>query len=185
MTVPLTSTDYPARLVSRLGVTADVRGVRVVHQLDGIEAEVHPADLLTVGHQLWAAWRHHRGFRAHDLILGLDAGGILPTVAVALASSTPYKLAWKLDLDLPDKRVFHERHARRTEVFTYGPVHGRRILIADDEVTSGLTVAGLVDVLHAAGAEVIGVVCLVEETSGGGGSLLKGMGIACCALTTI
>ncbi len=185
MTLPLASTAYPARQVPRLGVAAEVRAVRVVHQLDGIESEVHPADLLAVGHQLWDAWRHHPRFTAHEVILGLDAGGILPTVALAMATATPYKLAWKLDLDLPDKRVFHERHARRTDVFVYGHLQGREVLIVDDEVTSGRTAASLVNVLATAGATVTGVVCLVEETSGGGRSLLEGLGVACCALTSI
>lgn len=186
MMLPLASaTAYPARLVPRLGVASDVRRVRVVHQLDGIDDEVDPVDVLTVGHRLWSTWRQHPDFAAHDLILGLDAGGILPTVAVAMASATPYRLAWKVDLDLPDKRVFYERHARRVEVFAYGQMRERRILIVDDEVTSGVTIAGLAEVLQAAGAVVVGAVCLVEETSGGGRSLLEGLRIPCCALTTI
>jgi len=185
MTLPVTSTSYSARLVPRLGVAPGVRDVRVVHELDGIEAEVHPAELLAVGHHLWSAWRRHPQFAEHDLILGLDAGGILPTVAVALASSTPYKLAWKLDLGLPEKRVFYEQHARRTEVYTYGAVCGRRVLIVDDEVTSGLTVVSLIRLLAAAGAVVVGVVCLVEDTSGDGRARLEGLGVACCTLTQI
>ena len=185
MTMPLIATGYPARRVPRVGVAPEVRGERVVHQLDGIEPEVHPADLLAVGHQLWDLWRRHPQFTPCDLILGLDAGGILPTVALSLASATPYKLAWKLDLDLPDKRVFHERHARRTDVFVYGDLRGRRVLIVDDEITSGHTVASLLDVLVAAGATAVGVMCLVEDTAGAGRSLVEGRGVACCSLTRI
>lgn len=183
MTTP--TGTYQARTVTRLGVAADVRNVRVIHQLDGIEDDVHPSDLLSVGHQLWSRWRRHDAFQDHDLILGLDAGGILPTVAVALATGTPYRLAWKLNLDLPDKLVFHEPHARRTEVFTYGQLDGRRVLIVDDEVTTGRTLAHLIDVLRQADAEVVGVVCLVEDTAGSGRALLESLGVGLCALTAL
>ncbi|MGH3736183.1 MAG: phosphoribosyltransferase family protein [Micromonosporaceae bacterium] len=183
MTAPTAA--YQARIVTRLGVSAGVRNVRVIHQLDGIENEVYPSDLLSVGHQLWSRWRRHESFRDHDLILGLDAGGILPTVAVALATGTPYRLAWKLNLDLPDKLVFHELHARRTEVFTYGRLGGRRVLIVDDEVTTGRTLAHLVDVLRQADVDVVGVACLVEDAAGGGRRLLESVGVGLCALTTL
>lgn len=183
MTTP--TATYRARTITRLGVAAGVRNVRVIHQLDGIESEVHPSDLLSVGHHLWSRWRRHAAFRDHDLILGLDAGGILPTVAVALATGAPYRLAWKLNLDLPDKLVFHEPHASRTEVFTYGRLGARRVLIVDDEVTTGRTLAHLIGVLRQAEAEVVGVACLVEDTAGGGRALLESLGVGLCALTTL
>lgn len=176
---------YPARLVSRLGVADGVRAVRVVHRIDGIEDEVHPDELIDAGRRLWDRWRAHEAYRDHDLVLGLDAGGILPTVAVAMASTTPYRLAWKLNLDLPDKRVFHEPHARRIEVFTYGDLRGRPVLVVDDEITSGQTLANLVAVLQEAGADLVGVACLVEDSSGSGRTLLNELGVPLCTLTTL
>lgn len=176
---------YPARLVPRLDVADRVRAVRVVHRVDGIEHAVHPDELLDVGERLWGLWQAHEGYRDHDLILGLDAGGILPTIAVAMASATPYRLAWKLNLDLPDKKVFHEPHARRLEVFTYGDLRGQRVLVVDDEITSGRTLANLIAVLRAAHADVAGVTCLVEDRSGNGRSLLNGLGVPLCTLTTL
>lgn len=109
---------YQARRIRRLGVPPQTREVRIVHELDGILDQVQPATLLQTGSALWEVWSRHPEFTTPDVLLGLDAGGILPTVAVALASNLPYRLAWKLDLDLPDKRHFTEPHARRTEVFT-------------------------------------------------------------------
>lgn len=180
-----TAITYRASRVRRLGVGADMRDVRVVHELDGILDQVHPDQLGNTGRALWKTWLDDTADTALDLLLGLDAGGILPTVAVALASGLPYRLAWKLNLDLPDKRKFAEPHARCTEVFTYGDLAGTRVLLVDDEITTGWTVANLVSVLRAAGVEVAGVACLVEDTTGEGRSLLTSLGVPLCALTAL
>ncbi|WP_307962079.1 phosphoribosyltransferase [Salinispora arenicola] len=117
--------------------------------------------------------------------MGLDAGGIVPTIALAWASGSQYRLAWKVNLDLPEKLVFHEPHARRLEVFAYGDFKGQRVLIVDDEITTGLTLNNLINALRAAGADVTGVLCLVEDTTGGGRCLLERNEVPLCVLTTL
>lgn len=176
---------YRACRVRRLSVTSAIRDVRIVHELDGIAAQVQPAELLQAGGRLWEAWRRHPDFSMPDLLLGLDAGGIVPTVAVALASGLPYRLAWKLDLDLPDKHRFTEPHARRTEVFAYGDLAGTRVLVVDDEVTTGCTLASLVTVVRTAAAQVVGAACLIEDSTGNSRPLLESLGVPLCALTRI
>lgn len=176
---------YQARRVRRLGVTSDMRDVRIVHELDGIGDQVHPGALLRVGSALWDEWRRHPDFQMPDLLLGLDAGGILPTVAVALASNLPYRLAWKLDLDLPHKRRFTEPHARRTEVFTYGDIAGARVLIVDDEITTGRTLTNLVTVLRSAAVHITGIACLIEDTASNPKLLLEPLGVPLCTLTQL
>lgn len=180
-----TTSSCRARHVRRLNVSDSVRPVRVVHALDGIDHQVAPVALFSVGRELWRRWQAHPDYRDHDVILGLDAGGILPTVAVALASRTAYRLAWKLDLDLPDKHVFLEPHANRTEVFTYGSLAGQRVLVVDDEITTGATMANLVEVLRVGGADIVGVACLVEDTGGHGRERLASLDIPLCALTVL
>lgn len=176
---------YRACRVRRLGAAPLTRDVRIVHELDGILDAVHPAALLRTGNRLWAECRRHPVYVRPDVLLGLDAGGILPTVAVASASGVPYRLAWKLDLNLPDKRQFSEPHARRTDVFTYGDLAGVRVLIVDDEITTGHTLANLVAVLRAGQAVVTGIACLVLDTTGDGRARLEGMGVPLCALTRL
>jgi adenine phosphoribosyltransferase len=178
-------TDYRAQRVTRLGTAPGARDVRIVHELDGITADVEPKTLTRAGQSLWAAWQRHPAYLPPDLLLGLDAGGFLPTVALALASGIPYRLAWKLDLDLPDQRRFSEPHANRTDVFTYADFTGRRVLIVDDEITTGRTLANLVAVLREADAHVTGVACLIEDTSGGGFARLDELGVPLCTLTRL
>lgn len=176
---------YQARRVRRLSITREMRDVRIVHELDGIAGQVQPAALLQAGSRLWDAWCRHPGSSVPDLLLGLDAGGITPTVAVALASGLPYRLAWKLDLDLPDKHRFTEPHARRTGVFAYGDLTEAHVLLIDDEVTTGRTLASLATVLRDAGAQVVGAACLIEDSTGNPRPLLESLEVPLCALTRI
>ena len=176
---------YQARRVRRLSVTPEMRDVRIVHELDGIAGQVQPAALLQAGTRFWKAWRRHPAYSTPDLLLGLDAGGIVPTVALALVSGLPYRLAWKLDLDLPDKHRFTESHARRTTVFAYGDLAGRRVLLVDDEVTTGRTLTSLASALRDVGAHVAGAACLIEDSTGDPRTLLESFGVPLCALTRI
>jgi adenine phosphoribosyltransferase len=179
------STDYRAQRVARLGTAPGARDVRIVHELDGITADVKPETLTDTGRALWESWQRHPAYLAPDLLLGLDAGGFLPTVALSLASGVPYRLAWKLDLDLPGQLRFTEPHANRTDVFTYADFAKRRVLIVDDEVTTGRTLANLVEVLRKANAHVTGIVCLIEDTSGDGYTRLDDLGVPLCTLTRL
>ncbi|WP_423463358.1 phosphoribosyltransferase [Promicromonospora sp. MS192] len=185
MTVTDPTASFTAQRVRRLGVTEHARDIRVVHDLDGILGQVTPESLITTGDALWDRWVHDSAFATPDVLLGLDAGGILPTVAVALASGTPYRLAWKLDLDLPHKARFSEPHARRTDVYTYGDLRGQRVLIVDDEITTGRTLANLVAVLRTGGADVTGIACLIEDTSGEARAVMEDLGVPLCTLTRI
>lgn len=175
----------PADRVTRLGVGDSTRPIRVVHELDGIRTDVGADQVLEAGRSLWKRWREHPAYRPHDLLLGLDAGGIVPTIALAWASESQYRLAWKVNLDLPKKLVFHEPHARRLEVFAYGDFKGQCVLLVDDEITTGLTLNNLVNALRAAGAEIAGVLCLVEDTTGGGRGLLERNEVPLYVLTTL
>lgn len=177
---------YRAERVPRLGVPGEVRGERVVHELDGIRRPVNPDRLTEVGAQLWQAWTGSAPDQpVPDLLLGLDAGGIPPAFALAAAAGLPYQLAWKLNLNLPGKLVFSEPHARRTDVYLYADVEGRTVLLVDDEVTTGRTLTNLTHVLRGAGARVLGAVCLVEDRTGGGRALLAQHDVPLCALTTL
>lgn len=185
MTTASNDLGFQARRLRRLGVDPQTRDVRIVHELDGILDQVEPAALLRTGSALWRAWRRHPAFETPHVLLGLDAGGILPTVAVALASDVPYRLAWKLDLDLPSKHRFTEPHARRSDVFAYGDLAARKVLLVDDEITTGNTLGNLVTVLRDAGVDVIGVACLIEDTTGGARPLLDSLEVPLCTLTRI
>ncbi|WP_327591707.1 phosphoribosyltransferase family protein [Streptomyces chartreusis] len=176
-----------ARVVERLSIGATSRRERVIHSLDGLEDPVRPEVLAAAGDLLWERLRAqlpHAGSTT-DFLLGLDAGGIVPTLALAAASRLPYKIAWKLHLPLDGAVRFCEPHAVRTDVFAYGITPGQRIILVDDEVTTGQTLANLTIRLREAGAEPLAAVCLVEDTTRGARTLLGSLTLPLVSLTAI
>ncbi|MFB7630448.1 phosphoribosyltransferase [Streptomyces sp. NPDC056149] len=183
----LTTPPFSARIVERLSVNATSRRERVIHSLDGLEDPVHPDALTTAGARLWQHLQYQvpGGLGRVDFLLGLDAGGIVPTVSLAGAARLPYKIAWKLHLPLDGAVRFTEPHAMRTDVFAYGIAPGHRIVLVDDEITTGGTLADLTCRLREAGAVPLAAVCLVEDTTRGARSLLDGLNLPLISLTTI
>ncbi|MER5502604.1 phosphoribosyltransferase [Streptomyces sp. NPDC002561] len=183
----ITVPSFSARIVERLSVGATSRRERVIHSLDGLEHPVHPDTLARTGADLWCLLQEQvpNGLDSVDFLLGLDAGGILPTVSLAGAAHLPYKIAWKLHLPFDGAVRFSEPHAMRTDVFAYGIAPGQQIVIVDDEITTGRTLADLTRRLREVGAVPLAAACLVEDTTRGARDLLTGLGLPLVSLTTI
>lgn len=179
--------SFSARTVERLSVGSTSRRERVVHSLDGLEDPVHPETLANAGAGLWRLLQEQvtDGLGSVDFLLGLDAGGILPAISLAGAARLPYKIAWKLHLPLDGVVRFSEPHAMRTDVFAYGITSGQRIVIVDDEITTGRTLADLTRRLRETGAVPLAAACLVEDTTRGARDLLTRLGLPLVSLTTI
>lgn len=178
---------FSARIVERLGVGPTSRRERVIHSLDGLEDAVHPDALASAGTRLWEllVTEVPEALGTVDFLLGLDAGGILPTVSLASAAALPYKIAWKLHLPLDGAVRFSEPHAMRTDVFAYGIAPGQRMLLVDDEITTGRTLADLTRRLREAGAQPVAAACLVEDATQGARALLADIGMPLVALTVM
>jgi adenine phosphoribosyltransferase len=174
-----------AKVVRRCGVPDGVRVHRILHALDGIESTVTPDALTDAGARLWFKAQAEIEIHNVDYLLGLDGGGILATVAVSIASQLPFKLAWKLDLDLPDKVTFTERSAVRPHVFAYGLQRGERTILVDDEISTGLTALSAAHALREIGLEVTGVLALIEDERYSARALLADAGIPLITLSGV
>ncbi len=73
----------------------------------------------------------------------------------------------------------------RTDVFAYGIAPGQRIILVDDEITTGRTLADLTRRLREAGAVPLAAACLVEDTTRGARELLTALDLPLVSLTTI
>ena len=63
--------------------------------------------------------------------------------------------------------------------------HGERVLIIDDFLASGATIYALVQLTHAAGAEIVGIGALIEKAFEGGRTKLEGLNIPIESLACI
>jgi xanthine phosphoribosyltransferase len=62
---------------------------------------------------------------------------------------------------------------------------GERILIIDDFLASGATIMGLVRLVKAAGADLVGIGTLIEKSFEGGRDILQSLDVPVHALVTI
>jgi xanthine phosphoribosyltransferase len=63
--------------------------------------------------------------------------------------------------------------------------NGERVLIVDDFLASGATIAGLVRLAQTAGAALVGIGALIEKTFEGGRDLLSYLNVPIEALVSI
>ena len=119
-----------------------------------------------------------------DKILTIEASGIGIACIAAQYFHVPVVFAKKsqsINLD-------GEQYSTRIESFTHKRVYdvivskkylqkGDRVLIIDDFLANGCAVAGLIDLIESAGAEIEGVGIAVEKGFQEGGRLLRGRGI--------
>lgn len=117
-------------------------------------------------------------------ILTIEASGIGIACIAAQYFHVPVVFAKKsqsINLD-------GEQYVTRIESFTHKRVYdvivskkylqkGDRVLIIDDFLANGCAVAGLIDLIESAGAEIEGVGIAVEKGFQEGGKLLRGKGI--------
>jgi adenine phosphoribosyltransferase len=173
-----------ATTVPRLGTDRRGRNDRIIHSLDGLLNPASPTAVAEIADLLWKACREGLGISTAncDYILGLEAGGMIPAVALAAASGLHFKIAWKIQLALPGAVQFIEPHSARRDMYAYAIAPGQRILLVDDEITTGRTLANLVCVLREADAEPIGAACLIEDPRHNGRELLADLGVPLVSL---
>lgn len=151
------------------------------HQLD-------PALMAAMGREIARRFAGDRVTR----ILTAEVSGIGPALMAGLELHVPVVYARKHKPITMQEPVFIETapsHTKGGEVnLMVSPefLHpGDRILVVDDFLATGKTIYALVQIVTRAGAELVGVVCVVEKMFEGGRELLKELGTRIEALATI
>jgi xanthine phosphoribosyltransferase len=119
-----------------------------------------------------------------DKILTIEASGIGIACVAAERFGVPVVFAKKTQSVNIDGEVY----ATKVESFTKKRVYdvivskkylqkGEKILIIDDFLANGCAVAGLIDLIQNAGAEVVGVGIAIEKGFQNGGKHIREMGI--------
>ena len=128
----------------------------------------------------------HRLFQEDNVtkILTIEASGIGIACVAALEFDVPVIFAKKSKT----KNIAGEVYSTTVVSFTHGNVNnvivskkflhpGDRVLIIDDFLANGAAMLGLIDLVHQAGATVVGCGIAVEKAFQPGGKCLREMGV--------
>jgi len=125
-------------------------------------------------------------------ILTAEISGIAPALMTAMYLNVPVVYARKhKPVTMPDTVYLtvapsHTKgHMVELIVSPEYLANGERVLIIDDFLASGATIAGLVRLAQTAGAKLVGIGALVEKTFEGGRELLADLGVPIIALVPI
>jgi xanthine phosphoribosyltransferase len=125
-------------------------------------------------------------------VLTAEVSGIIPAMATAYAMSLPLVYARKhkpVTMTDPVFVQFAPSHTKGGEVsLMVSPefLHpGDRVLIIDDFLATGQTIAAMARIIHAAGATLVGIGTLVEKSFEGGREALAGLNVPIVSLVII
>lgn len=127
-----------------------------------------------------------------DRILTAEISGIAPALMAGKHLSLPVVYARKhKPITMPDQVYFTvaPSHTKGNMVDlivspSYLP-RGEKVLIIDDFLASGSTILGLVRLVQAAGAELVGIGALIEKAFEGGRQGLESLGVPVVSLVCI
>jgi len=137
--------------VSRVRLEED--GLQIVHRLDGRYGAMDPEELAGVVGKLAGTM----DVAAVDYVLGFPEGGSIPAFAFAQLVGRPLILSTRLAFTLPGVAAiaFVEPHTSIGKThYVHGLSRGHRVVIVEDEVTTGRTLLAAIRALRAAGVEV-------------------------------
>ncbi|UVI28334.1 xanthine phosphoribosyltransferase [Paenibacillus spongiae] len=125
-------------------------------------------------------------------VLTIEASGIQFAMAAGIALDVPFVYAKKKKAVTLTEKLYSAPVHSFTRQETYqvsisqkylGP--GDKVLIVDDFLATGAALVGLVDIVNEAGAELVGVGCVIEKSFQEGRSLLEQKGVRVHSLARI
>ncbi len=125
-------------------------------------------------------------------VLTAEISGIAPAVLTAYALGVPVIYARKNKPITMPKEVYHETAPSHTKggmvEMNVSPEFlgtNERVLIIDDFLASGQTIAALARIIQQSGAQLVGIGCVVEKSFEGGRESLSDLGVPVESLATI
>lgn len=125
-------------------------------------------------------------------VITIEASGIQFAMATAIALGVPFIYAKKKKAVTLSEAVYsapvHSFTRQEDYLVSISQKYLRpddKVLIVDDFLATGAALVGLVDIVKEAGAELLGVGCVIEKSFQEGRSLLENRGIEVHALARI
>jgi xanthine phosphoribosyltransferase len=153
-----------------------------------INHQVDPSFMMACGEEFARLFSSVNATR----ILTAEISGIAPAITTGLAMGIPVVFARKSKpVTMPDQvyLTIAPSHTKGINVeLIVSPEYlgeGERVLIIDDFLASGSTIMGLVRLIKAAGATLVGIGALIEKDFEGGRELLSPLGVLIESLACI
>jgi len=136
--------------VSIISPANEPRG-QIAHALDGRFHPLRPAELVSAVRELAAGL----DVNAIDYVLGFPEGGVTPAFAFAHLVDRPLILSTRFVLEGPGVISFEEPHSGLGKThYIQGLRDGDRVVVIEDEVTTGRTLINAVRALRRAGVRI-------------------------------
>ncbi|MGT2744412.1 xanthine phosphoribosyltransferase [Streptococcus phocae subsp. phocae] len=125
-------------------------------------------------------------------VVTIEASGIAPAVYTAEALEVPMIFAKKhKNITMTEGILTAEVYSFTKQVTSTVSIAGKflsqedRVLIVDDFLANGQAAKGLIEIIHQAGAQVVGVGIVIEKSFQDGRQLLEDMGVEVTSLARI
>jgi len=148
------------------------RQFMISSQIDGMLEPIDCGELMRIIRKLTEKIEP----RKLDYIVGLDSGGIIPSLAASMITGLPLIVAYKANLDVENKIHFLEPYSANPSIYIYNLPKGSNVLLADDEIRTGQTVINCINSIVETGSFVEAVIVPVESTKFNARKKLEDMG---------
>lgn len=113
----------------------DTKKFKIVHPFDGRVMDLQHSILERCALELSKCLN----FEDVDYVIGFAEGGLIPAYAVAKVMNIPFKGSYRVRLHELNEISFIEPHSMRAEHYVYGIESGSKVVIIEDEITTGRT----------------------------------------------
>ena len=132
---------------------SDSRETKIIHQFDGRAMPLEPRILEQCAQEL------SKNFKSldFDYVIGFAEGGLIPAFSVAQSLRKPLLCSYRVRMILSNEITFSEPHSAIPDHYLYGLRENDRVVIIEDEITTGRTILNAVDALNRSNVKVIGL----------------------------
>ena len=149
--------DILSKIYYRERDNLDKRKLKIIHPFDG---RGYPLDI-----DLWVQESKKLGDQLKrinfDYIVGFAEAGIISALGVANILKKPFVGSYRVKLKEGGEITFLEPHSTRANHYLYGLKKGDKVIIVEDEITSGDTILNAIRSLNKNGILVMGIAAFI------------------------